>query len=73
MIRRHKLQWFMERIGKRIYRRVRKDKCCAHCQKVVDEGLVLADRQHADYVYSCQNEMGLKYSDKPFVKFKETS
>lgn len=61
---RKNLQWFMDRIGKRIYRYTDTD-CCEHCQKVFKEGLVIADSQHADYLYTCQLEMDLVYEDTP--------
>ena len=60
---RHTLQWFKNRIGKKIYRLT--EAChCKHCQKSFEDGFVLYSKTHADYVYCCQNEMGLKYADK---------
>ncbi len=56
-------QWFIDRIGKRIYR-LTDTKCCEHCQKVFKEGLMIGDEMHALHLYTCQNEMELVYSDK---------
>lgn len=52
----HTQQWFYNRIGKRIFR----DgfKCCKSCDEVAKNGLIVHDRQHAHYLYLCQNEMG---------------
>lgn len=49
-------QWFMERIGKRIYRdnqcstKGRNVHCCLHCKEVFDNGLIVSDEMHADYL-----------------------
>lgn len=49
------LEWFKERIGKRIYRDP--DSCeCATCKEVVENGLVIINEQHANYVYDTQND-----------------
>jgi hypothetical protein len=42
-------EWFIERIGKRIYRDSQRE-CCSHCTKVEKEGLIIYDEQHADYL-----------------------
>lgn len=59
----HTRQWFLNRIGKRIYRLTYLN-CCKHCQDVYENGLFIYDRQHAIYIYDCQNEMGLEYADR---------
>jgi hypothetical protein len=42
-------QWFVERIGKRIYRDA--DSCdCIHCKDSVENGLIVSDDAHADYL-----------------------
>jgi hypothetical protein len=59
----HNKQWFINRIGKRIYRK--KNLCdCNECVNVHSNGLVIIDEMHADYLYHCQLEMGLIYDDK---------
>ncbi len=67
---RHSLPWFMARIGKRIYR-LTKFKCCAVCDKVYQDGVIIRDRQHATYVKDVQDEMGLEYSGWPGGKRPE--
>ena len=57
------LQWFIDRIGKRIYR-LTDTKCCRHCQRVFKDGLVIDDLMHAKYLYICQGELELVYGDK---------
>jgi hypothetical protein len=63
---RHPLKWFINRIGKRIYRKPL-DCSCKDCQKnyvdIVSCGIT--GQTHANYLYDCQNEMNIHYSDKP--------
>lgn len=41
--------WFTKRIGKRIFRD--ETSCpCDHCKKVYENGLMIYDEQHADYL-----------------------
>ena len=55
-------QWFIDRIGKRIYRT--KTSCdCKTCTRVYNEGLVIEDKFHATYVSDISGEEGLKYFD----------
>lgn len=64
----HTSQWFINRIGKRIYRN--DNKCpCRHCKKTLKNGLIVGNKQHAIYLYDCQNEymaekIKLNYRDK---------
>ncbi len=49
------LSFFLSRIGKRIYRDY--GGCdCATCHEVVKNGLIIADEEHAEYVFATQNE-----------------
>lgn len=58
----HDKQWFIDRIGKRIYRE--KNICnCSVCLKVHEVGLIITDKDHAIYLYDCQ-EMDLMYYEK---------
>ncbi len=58
----HDKQWFIDRIGKRIYRK--NNICnCPVCIKVHKEGLIITDKDHAIYLYDCQ-EMDLIYYEK---------
>lgn len=57
-------QWFLDRIGKRIFRGP--VSCtCETCTKVHHEGLIIHDKDQADYLFDVQNEIGIKYFDKP--------
>jgi hypothetical protein len=58
----HDEQWFIDRIGKRIYRK--NNICnCPTCWNVYEEGLIITDKDHAIYLYDCQ-EMDLMYYEK---------
>ena len=60
----HDLQWFIDRIGKRVFRD--RGNCdCAVCKTVLVNGLIIEDRFHANYLYDVQNEMGITYYEKP--------
>ena len=60
-------QWFIDRIGKRIYRDL--DTCgCKHCADVVANGLVIHDEFHAGYLADVEaaaesEEVHLNYRD----------
>lgn len=63
----HDLKWFMERIGERIYRD--KTSCdCDECKQILNEGLVIMDGQHANYLYTCQNDYA---HDGIFLNYRE--
>lgn len=49
------LEWFQERIGKRIYR---DDSGCSchHCKYIVEHGIIVESEGHAEYMYWTQNE-----------------
>jgi len=59
----HTLNWFIKRINKRIFRLTKRN-CCSCCKEIEENGLIIVDKNHADYLYCCQNEMDLEYSDK---------
>ena len=50
-------EWFVERIGKRIFRDSRRV-CCGHCARVGKEGLIVHDEQHADYLACVDMDFG---------------
>jgi hypothetical protein len=59
----HNLEWYKERIGKRVYRT--ESSCqCEVCKKVGEIGLIISDNLHAQYLYDCQNELDLYYFDE---------
>ncbi len=54
--------WFMERIGQKVYRD--DNGCdCAVCKAVERNGLIIHDELHAQYLYDCHTEMGINYYD----------
>ena len=59
----HKKIWFINRINKKIYRD--RTSCrCAVCEDVVKNGIVIRDKEQAEYLYLVQCEMGIEYRDK---------
>jgi hypothetical protein len=59
---RHDKQWYIDRIGKRVFRT--ESSCqCEICKQVYEAGLIIIDEMHADYLYMMQNELGLYYFD----------
>ena len=59
----HTEQWFINRIGKKIYR-LTPFECCKACDSAYDNGIVVANENHAYYIYINQNELQLEYGDK---------
>jgi hypothetical protein len=60
----HKLTWFTDRIGKRIFRN--KTSCkCETCKDVFENGLVVGDQFHAEYLEMVQHDLNINYYDKP--------
>lgn len=54
--------WFQERIGKIVYRD--QISCpCLTCKQGTENGILIHDKQHANYLYLCQNEMDIEYRD----------
>lgn len=49
------LDWFIKRIGKTIYRD--SDGCsCGTCKNIVENGIKIHDKQHAQYMFDTQND-----------------
>lgn len=59
----HDKQWFIDRIGKRIYRKSNICKCPT-CLTVGEVGLIILGETHAIYLYDCQIEMNIIYYEK---------
>lgn len=57
------LEWFTQRIGKKVYRKHNFCKCSG-CLNVWENGLIIIDEMHADYLFACESEMNLNYFDK---------
>jgi len=57
------LSWFQERIGRRIYRDA--VSCgCTICKSGTIHGVFVFDENHAQYLFDCQNEIGIRYRDE---------
>ena len=53
--------WFIERIGKRIYRDCQNkdhDENCSTCKRVTEEGIVVQDKMHAWYLSGIDADFG---------------
>jgi hypothetical protein len=69
----HSLQWFIDRIGKRIYRKPITACSCDECKSTYIDicdgttvGKQISRREfHAHYLFDCQNELEIEYSDQP--------
>jgi hypothetical protein len=48
-----RLNWFIERIGKRIFRNVTSCKCQT-CKLVFENGLIIGNEIHANYLYDME-------------------
>lgn len=63
-----RLQWFIERIGKRVYRGA-VSCACSVCVGVTNNGLVIQDELHANYLWEMEgishleSEHPVTYSD----------
>lgn len=61
------LSFFISRIGKRIYRD--EDTCkCPTCADVVENGLIVADEDHADYIFNIQNDFA---NDGDYLNYRD--
>ncbi len=62
-------EWFVERIGKRIYRDMQgEEDCCNSCADITTNGLVVADENHADYLACIDMDFG---SDGVFSNYRD--
>ena len=70
----HTLKWFLNRRGKFIYRKPIKTQSGKRCCDMCENGKVkvLRDKKigkitvsTAQYIFDCQNELGIRYFDKP--------
>ena len=60
-------QWFRDRIGKTVYRN--DIDCCERCKKVYEEGLVISDQMHADYLNDMES---ISHAEDRPVKYFDT-
>lgn len=67
----HPLEWFIVRIGKRVYRDANNPPCgCKTCNDVEEHGMIITDEQHARYLFEVQNEFA-QYS-KQYFNYRDT-
>lgn len=60
--RKRNKDWFMQRIGKRIYRN--DTGCsCATCKDTTENGLIIIDEFHVYYLLMIQDEIEIEYRD----------
>lgn len=45
-------KWFLDRIGKRVYRN--HHDCCEHCEEVYKNGLIIFGETHATYLHDIE-------------------
>ena len=74
----NRLQFFIDHIGKRIFRprnecKAHKGKNCAHCEDVYQNGLIVADETHASYLASIEAETNITYYGSIEERNKETA
>jgi predicted metal-binding protein len=63
-------QWFLNRIGKVVYRS--EVTCgCEHCKDVYNNGLTVGDKDHADYLYDWECITSIDYPKLP-VRYFDT-
>jgi len=61
------LSWFNSKIGKKIFRDYYK--CCATCDEIFENGLLVKSKEHAEVLYNTQNDFEaegrvMNYRDK---------
>ena len=63
----HSLVWFVRRIWKKIYRD--KGTCdCETCKDVEENGMIVHDVTHANYLHQCGWTLNILYRDKKWKK-----
>ena len=64
--------WFKKRIGKRVFRDTQgsaHDKECATCARVTQEGIIIHDEAHAEYLATVDNEFS---AEGIFSNYRDT-
>lgn len=65
-------QWFIDRIGERVYRGPTTCKCPI-CSRVLEDGLVISSETHAIYLYNIQGELQCPYYDSKEEAINDTT
>lgn len=56
-------EWFTDRIGKKVFRD--NNVCiCLSCSNVGENGVLITDNVHAEYLFDISNELNLDYFDE---------
>lgn len=55
------LKWFENRVGKKIYRKA-VDCQCSACKDGTENGILVHDKDHAEYLYNVQLDLEIEYS-----------
>ena len=63
-----RLQFFIDHIGKRVFRprngcKGNKGKSCDHCERSYQNGLIVEDEAHASYLAMIEAETKIRYYD----------
>ena len=66
-----RLQWFIDRIGKRVYREDVSCQCDS-CKSGTMHGVFVNDKMHAHYLCDISGETDIEYFDEPINKTIET-
>jgi len=65
-----RLQWFLDRINKTVYRN--KTSCkCKVCEHVSEKGLIITDESHARYLYDIEVEFTMSGHPTMYFDTKE--
>lgn len=62
-------QWFIDRIGKRVFRETNGCKC-ETCKRITNEGLVIFDKQHASYLFDVEG-MSREENSNHIITYKD--
>jgi len=66
--KKNELNWFLERIGKKVYRDwngyFSNGECCKTCFDACEHGIIIKDETHAKYLEMVQHDLGVSYSEK---------
>ena len=64
------IDWFIKRIGKRVYRDANIPPCgCPSCNEIEKNGIVITDEQQATYMYNIQMEFA---NDGHYLNYRDT-
>jgi hypothetical protein len=67
----HDLDWFISRIGKRVYRDKNTPPCgCDTCNNIEANGIVITDKDHAQYMYDIQLEFA---QEGHYLNYRDTN